>query len=347
MATKHIRRESNNKVPTSTTPYPDTPEMRKAFQQLKDALSTAPVLIHPDFNRGFTLYTDACRKGIAGALHQISADDKKEHPVLFISRTLKPAEKNYSSTEIECLAIVWCLHKLEHYVDGARLTLYTDHSALKWIWDMKSTVNARLFKWSLLLNPLRHKVTIVHRPGRFHNNVDPLSRNPISNSVTLSYLDESWIDRLWLGYQNDAYFRRILNQLLKLKPGMPEYITNKKKEEEIGNQGGSNPRMKGGALEDGKDGHQGGKLDSLIKGNSALNEMEIGNQGGSNPRMKGGALEDGKIGHQGGTLDSPIKSNGDLENEMEIGNQGDSNPRMKGGVLNNRGEEAEAMRIEY
>jgi hypothetical protein len=133
MATKHIRRESNNKVPTSTTPYPDTPEMRKAFQQLKDALSTAPVLIHPDFNRGFTLYTDAYRKGIARALHQISADDKKEYPVLFISCTLKPAEKNYSSTEIECLAIVWCLYKLEHYVDGVRLTLYTDHSALKWI----------------------------------------------------------------------------------------------------------------------------------------------------------------------------------------------------------------------
>ena len=42
----------------------------------------------------------------------------KEHPVLFISRGLADAETRYSATELECLAVVWCLNKLEHYVDG-------------------------------------------------------------------------------------------------------------------------------------------------------------------------------------------------------------------------------------
>jgi hypothetical protein len=97
----------------------------------------------------FILYSDACRKGIAGSLYQV-ADDWKEHPILFISRGLTDAETRYSATELECLAVVWCLHKMEHFVDGSQLTLYTDHSALKWIWDIKSTINSRLFRWSLI-----------------------------------------------------------------------------------------------------------------------------------------------------------------------------------------------------
>jgi hypothetical protein len=116
----------------SNSTYPDKPEIRQAFQTLKDALSNALVLIHPDFDKEFILYSDACRTGIAASLYQV-ADDGKEHPVLFISPGLTDAETRYSATELECLALVWSLHKLEHYVDGAKLKLYTDHSVLKWI----------------------------------------------------------------------------------------------------------------------------------------------------------------------------------------------------------------------
>lgn len=104
-------------------------------------------------------------------------------------------------------------------MDGSKLKLYTDHSALKWIWDIKSTVNSRLFKWSLILNPLRDKVSIIHRPGRMHNNVDPLSRYPASYSVNLLHVQDDWQDRLWNGYLKDATFRKILSRLMKkLKP---------------------------------------------------------------------------------------------------------------------------------
>ena len=83
---------------------------------------------------------------MASNLHQVSDLDVKELPILFISRSLKSAEMRYASMELECLTIVWWLHKLEHYVDGSKLKLLTDHSALKWIWNVKSTVNSRLFK---------------------------------------------------------------------------------------------------------------------------------------------------------------------------------------------------------
>jgi len=135
-------------------PFPDTEEIRKAFEILKARLSSAPVLIHPDFDREFILYTDACRKGIGAGLYQVSLEDNKLHPILFISRQLKDAETRYSATELECLGLVWSLHKLQHYVDGAKLMIYTDHAALKWIWNAKATVNSRLFRWALLLNPL-------------------------------------------------------------------------------------------------------------------------------------------------------------------------------------------------
>ena len=185
-----------------------------AFNALKIALATAPVLIYPDYSKPFLLYVNACRKGIAAGLYQ-NGPDGKEHPVLFISRTLRHAEKNYAATELECLAVVWALKKLAHYVDGSQLTLITDHSALKWIWSMKETVNQRLFRWSLLLNPLKDKVDIVHRPGRLNNNVDPLSRNPVPAylTTTLISISDKWRSKLQSSYATDRHLRSIWKKL--------------------------------------------------------------------------------------------------------------------------------------
>jgi len=80
---------------------------------------------------------------------------------------------------------------------------------------VKPRVNARLFRWSLILNPLKDKVTIVHRPGRMHSNVDPLSRNPAY--ITLVKMTDDWEEKLWIGYQEDPYYRRIIKELMKLQ----------------------------------------------------------------------------------------------------------------------------------
>jgi hypothetical protein len=75
----------------SNLPYPDKREIHDAFEELKMALSNAPILAHPDFDKGFILYVNACKKGIAGSLYQIGPDGKV-HPILFISRGLTDAE---------------------------------------------------------------------------------------------------------------------------------------------------------------------------------------------------------------------------------------------------------------
>jgi hypothetical protein len=80
----------------SNTLFQDKEQICQAFRQLKEALTSAPTLVNPDFDKEFILYTDACSKGIAGSLYQV-ADDGKEHPILFISRGLANAERGTMS----------------------------------------------------------------------------------------------------------------------------------------------------------------------------------------------------------------------------------------------------------
>ena len=89
-----------------------TDKHTKAFNQLKELLCTAPVLRYPDYEKEFTLTTDASNIGLGAVLSQ------EGHPCCFISRTLNGAEQNYSITEKELLAIVWATQRLRQYLLG-------------------------------------------------------------------------------------------------------------------------------------------------------------------------------------------------------------------------------------
>ncbi len=98
----------------------------------------APILIYPDFTKTFILYTDACGIGLGAVLTQ-KKEDGKERAIAFISRHLKPAEKNYSTIEQEALAIVWAIGKFRTYLYGRPFTVATDHAPLKWLMTMKNS----------------------------------------------------------------------------------------------------------------------------------------------------------------------------------------------------------------
>ncbi|GFW91392.1 uncharacterized protein TNCV_3375581 [Trichonephila clavipes] len=68
----------------------------------------------------------------------LQGEDKEEHPVEFASRLLNPAERNYSTTEREALAVVWALNKFRGYIDGASITVASDHQPLRWLMKLKS-----------------------------------------------------------------------------------------------------------------------------------------------------------------------------------------------------------------
>ena len=104
-----------------------------AFERLKNAMTTVPVLIQPDPTRPYTIETDSSDFGNGMALYQ-EGDDGKLHPVAFDGRKLQGAEIRYPTHEKELLAIKDALQKWHHYIEnGLPITIITDHDSLKYM----------------------------------------------------------------------------------------------------------------------------------------------------------------------------------------------------------------------
>lgn len=99
-----------------------------------------------------------------------------ERVIVYWSRTLKPAERNYSATEREALAAKDALVKFQPFIEGEKIVLITDHSALQWA-RVYENANRRLAAWGAVFAAYPD-LKIVHRPGKIHSNVDPLSWLP-------------------------------------------------------------------------------------------------------------------------------------------------------------------------
>jgi len=152
----------------------------EAFNALKTALTTAPVLACPDFDRTFLLQTDASEFGLGAVLTQYHGD--KEYVVAYASRTLNGAERNYSVTEKECLAILWGIRKMRAYLEGYHFIVITDHQALKWLRKIDNPTG-RLARWALELQ--QYDFEIRYRKGALNQVADTLSRHPIENTTEI------------------------------------------------------------------------------------------------------------------------------------------------------------------
>ena len=147
-------------------------EQSMAVQTLKRKLLTAPVLMRPDYGKPFTISCDASDVGIGAVLEQ-EGEDGQLHPIMYWSKTLNSAERNYQTTDRECLAIVKAIHQFRHYVYGSQFTVVTDHQALKWLQESQG-LSGRLQRWALKLQG--HNMLIKYRKGKDHGNADGLSR---------------------------------------------------------------------------------------------------------------------------------------------------------------------------
>ena len=104
-----------------------TVEQKEAFNNLKAALMKTPVVVFPNFDLPFEIYTDASAVGIGAVLMQGS------NVIQFTSRSLSKSERRYSATKRELLAIVFALSKFQYYVLGKKVTVFTDHKPLTYI----------------------------------------------------------------------------------------------------------------------------------------------------------------------------------------------------------------------
>lgn len=142
-----------------------------AFESLKKAITSYPVLHNPDFTKDFILQTDSSDRGIGAVLLQEVEGNR--HPILYVSKKLLAREQAYSTIEKECLAIVRSVVALKEYLYGKKFYIETDHFPLQWLHRMKGQ-NQRLLRWSLMLQEYRYEVT--HVPGRKNTVADMLSR---------------------------------------------------------------------------------------------------------------------------------------------------------------------------
>ncbi|GFY22492.1 retrovirus-related Pol polyprotein from transposon 17.6 [Trichonephila clavipes] len=99
-------------------------EAQRAFDTVKTAITEAPVLKLLDFGKPFKLFTDACSIKIGAVLNQ------EQMPMVYASRTLSSAERKYTLTERECLALVWALNKFRTYLGSQAVNVITDYDAL-------------------------------------------------------------------------------------------------------------------------------------------------------------------------------------------------------------------------
>lgn len=185
-----------------------TPDHSVLFQKLKDALTSAPVLVLPDFQKPFELVSDASIMGTGAVLLQ------EGRPVAYTSKKFSPAEVNYTTTEQELLGVVNALKEWRCYTEGHKgLTVVTDHNPLTYL-QTQPVLTRRLARWEQELTDFQF--TWKYEAGRT-NVADPLSRSPAMatlylNSMSLAAKSQNKkqptiMDRIKSGYRHDPRFQ--------------------------------------------------------------------------------------------------------------------------------------------
>nr|GEX55277.1 reverse transcriptase domain-containing protein [Tanacetum cinerariifolium] len=160
-----------------------------SFQTLKRKLTKVPILIALDWDMPFELMCDASDFAIGVVLGQ--RQDKHFRPIHYASKTMTEAESNYTMNEKEMLAVVYTFEKFWSYLILNKSIVYTDNSALKYLFAKKDS-KARLLRWVLLLQEFTFKV--VDTKGAENLVADHLSRleNPHQNVLDPKEINESF-----------------------------------------------------------------------------------------------------------------------------------------------------------
>ena len=149
-----------------------TVECQTAFDKLKLALQTPPVLAYPDMNKPFVLTCDASNSAIGFVLGQLDSQ-KMERVIAYGGRSLSKSQQGWNTTEKECFAVVEGVKTYHTYLAHRKFTIYTDHSALLYLMDQKRSTG-KLTRWAMELQG--YTFDIVHRKGCNNRVADALSR---------------------------------------------------------------------------------------------------------------------------------------------------------------------------
>ena len=162
-------------------------DCQAAFLELKGQLIIPPVLASPNFARDFVLETDASIDGIGAVLGQYQ-DDRAS--ISYASRGLNCSERNYGITELETLAVVWAISHFHHFLYGHKVTVFTDHTAVKAVLEASNPTGKHARWWSKIYGRGVQEVKIIYRAGKENKNDDALSRTPVSPAPRVGIAEE-------------------------------------------------------------------------------------------------------------------------------------------------------------
>ena len=150
----------------------------KAFELLQKKLTSAPIVVTPDWDLPFELMCNASDFAVGAVLGQ-KKKEKVFYVIYYASRTLNDAQLNYTTTEKELLAIVFAFDKFRPYLIGNKVIMFTYHSAIKYLMTKKDA-KPRLIRWVLLLQEFDVEIrdkkgskSMVVNTGNSINSVEP------------------------------------------------------------------------------------------------------------------------------------------------------------------------------
>ena len=172
----HITELTKKEIPEANLLRHWTDVHQKEFEQLKSALTSTPVLAHPDFTRPFVIEVDASDYAVGAMLAQPYTDEQNRtvhRPIAYISAKLNSAQRNYDATNREGLGCVWAVDKFEHYLRRYPVTIITDHNPLTTMQTRKHCAT-RIERWRQRLQEF--SPIWEYRKGSLHHAGDTLSR---------------------------------------------------------------------------------------------------------------------------------------------------------------------------
>ncbi len=179
----------------------------KAFQQLKEAVTQAPVLALPNFSQPFVIECDASGVGVGAVLMQ------EQRPVAFLSKALKGRALHMSTYEKELFALVTAIQKWRPYLLGQTFVVKTDQQSLKFLLEQKVGTPFQQ-KWVTKL--LGYSFTVEYKKGSDNRVADALSRREgweeDSSIFLLSIPAAAWVEDIKLEYQQDDRLKTILEK---------------------------------------------------------------------------------------------------------------------------------------
>ncbi|CAN6566696.1 unnamed protein product [Malus baccata var. baccata] len=191
-------------------PFQFDEECESAFKQLKEKLTSAPIIVPPDWSIPFKLMCDASDYALGSVLGQ--RKDKQRHVIYYASRTLNDAQLNYSTTEKELLAVVFALDNFRSYLIGTKVIVYTDHATLKYLLTKKEA-KPRLIRWMLLLQEF--DIEIRDKKGSENVVADHLSRMVHEEHEHDVHIPETFPDEQLLSIEvSEPWYADLVNYLV-------------------------------------------------------------------------------------------------------------------------------------